>query len=480
MASRKPIVVPSVAPARKPFTSGLTLSTGSGSTGSSAASSATGARANTTGASPSGAGAASPSIANNPSAIAAAAAAAAAATSGSTAAVREVSRQISNLELAQSRRRLSIMGTDRNDGATLTTLDGDKQFDTTEHIDVIRQTVESPADPLASPVVVTVQQQQQQQAAKPAAGVAAAAPGTAAAAAASSAAAPAQPAERKETLIREYYSLSKVGYVPYNPGKVNQDRACEVVPFGKSRDKAFFGVFDGHGQHGHLVSEFVARNLPKFLMRQKDLDTSPPSALSAAFLNCNGDLATQPRIDCAFSGSTGVAVYITGNKIYCANCGDSRAVIGRRQGSGYVAIPLSTDHKPDRHDEYNRIIAAGGRVEACRGADGVEVGPVRVWLRGQDVPGLAMTRSFGDLVAASVGVIARPEIEDYDHHEDDVMLIMGSDGIWEFITSQEAVEIAAKYSTPEAAAQALLREAEARWREEEEVIDDITVLVAFF
>ena len=31
-----------------------------------------------------------------------------------------------------------------------------------------------------------------------------------------------------------------------------------------------------------------------------------------------------------------------------------------------------------------------------------------MWLKNEDIPGLAMTRSFGDEVAARVGVIAEP------------------------------------------------------------------------
>ncbi len=36
------------------------------------------------------------------------------------------------------------------------------------------------------------------------------------------------------------------------------------------------------------------------------------------------------------------------------------------------------------------------------------MGPDRVWMKNIDVPGLAMSRSFGDQVAASVGVIPIP------------------------------------------------------------------------
>lgn len=71
---------------------------------------------------------------------------------------------------------------------------------------------------------------------------------------------------------------------------------------------------------------------------------------------------------------------------------------------------MSNDHKPSVQAERERILRGKGRVEAFRDAEGREVGPLRVWLRDANGPGLAMTRSFGDLVAASVGVCWEPEI----------------------------------------------------------------------
>lgn len=70
----------------------------------------------------------------------------------------------------------------------------------------------------------------------------------------------------------------------------------------------------------------------------------------------------------------------------------------------YAAVELSNDQKPDREDEAKRIRNCRGRVEACKSVSGQDIGPLRVWLQHQDVPGLAMTRSFGDLIAASVRV----------------------------------------------------------------------------
>jgi len=94
-----------------------------------------------------------------------------------------------------------------------------------------------------------------------------------------------------------------------------QDRACEVAPFGKHTERAFFGVFDGHGQHGHIVSQYVATTLPKFVARARDLETAPAAALSAAFVACNSELATGGRVDCTFSGTTAVTVYLDGNQV---------------------------------------------------------------------------------------------------------------------------------------------------------------------
>lgn len=58
--------------------------------------------------------------------------------------------------------------------------------------------------------------------------------------------------------------------------------------------------------------------------------------------------------------------------------------------------------------EKRRIEAHGGRVEPYIDFDGSNLGPSRVWLKDADVPGLAMSRSFGDKVAASCGVISEP------------------------------------------------------------------------
>ena len=88
-----------------------------------------------------------------------------------------------------------------------------------------------------------------------------------------------------------------------------------------------------------------------------------------------------------------------------------------------------------------RIVAAGGRVFAVRYDDGID-GPARVWLAHADIPGLAMSRSLGDKVAHSAGVSSEPEIFELKLVKGDhLFLVSATDGLWEFITSQEVSQM---------------------------------------
>ena len=62
----------------------------------------------------------------------------------------------------------------------------------------------------------------------------------------------------------------------------------------------------------------------------------------------------------------------------------------------------------------------------------------------------------------------------------DRFLILASDGVWEFIESDEAVRIVSLHMDPKSAAEALCKEAVTKWAKEEPVCDDITALVLYF
>jgi serine/threonine protein phosphatase PrpC len=93
-----------------------------------------------------------------------------------------------------------------------------------------------------------------------------------------------------------------------------------------------------------------------------------------------------------------------------------------------------------------------------------------------------MSRSIGDFVAASVGVSAEPEFFETELVEEDKFLVIASDGVWEFISNEEAVNIIYPFwmqGNPEGACDKIVKESVAHWKKEDEVIDDITVVIVF-
>jgi len=211
------------------------------------------------------------------------------------------------------------------------------------------------------------------------------------------------------------------------------------------------------------------------------LKSDPAHALTRAFANVDGELNDADGIDIEYSGSTAVACVLRGSTLTTAWCGDSRAVLAREVGGRMEVVALTEDHKPDGAGERERIDEAGGRVARLQDEEGEEVGPHRVWLRYAWIPGLAMSRALGDALAHRVGVSSTPAISTHQVTPADRFLILASDGIWEFITNEEAVMIAAGCNSPDDAAAQLVSEAHSRWTKEEEgIVDDITVVVVAF
>lgn len=92
------------------------------------------------------------------------------------------------------------------------------------------------------------------------------------------------------------------------------------------------------------------------------------------------------------------------------------------------------DHKPELEGERLRIERMKGDVRPqLSGKTGQYVGPLRVWIKNKDFPGLAMTRSIGDRVAHSVGVISIPDVTIYKMNREafEYALVSATDGIWD-------------------------------------------------
>ena len=296
-----------------------------------------------------------------------------------------------------------------------------------------------------------------------------------------------------------YSAVCFRGWYPKTPTKANQDDFGILMPAEiGNNDMALFGVFDGHGATGDKCANFAKAHILdelKAVLKTGSQGDALKDRISKAFVKVNSDLHKLEAIDDSLSGTTAVVSIIVGDNLWVANVGDSRAVMFKEDSPGnFSPRPLSHDQTPYRRDERKRVREAGARVLSVDMLDGFEephddwecklgeeideVGdPPRIWYPKEPYPGTAFTRSIGDHVAEQIGVYAKPEIDKFDLQSTDRVLIVASDGVWEFLTNSKAWEIAARATDPMDAAQQLWRAAFREWTSKEERTDDITVIV---
>lgn len=288
-----------------------------------------------------------------------------------------------------------------------------------------------------------------------------------------------QPFTIKNCVLRCSFK-TRIGSIMNINKPQNQDNFIITSNIKSTKGQYLFAVCDGHGEDGHYVSGLIKKKF--VLLLEKNLPEKPTEdkdvyyeALKKSYSEIN-DIVMNGEFDCEFSGSTFVSILIIGNQVYCANVGDSRAVLGKHEDT-WQAIDLSKDHKPDRQDECSRILSLKGRIESLNGS-----GPLRIWKEHENTPGLAMSRSIGDGAGKEVGVISEPEIQHFLLLKSDKFLIIASDGVWDYITSQEAINIISKVykkGKSELCCEVLLKEAVAKWENFSQSVDDITILVIF-
>jgi hypothetical protein len=82
-------------------------------------------------------------------------------------------------------------------------------------------------------------------------------------------------------------------------------------------------------------------------------------------------------------------------------------------------------------------------------------------------------------VSEELGVTAEPEILCKGLKPHDKFIVVASDGVFEFLTSQNVVDIVKKFDDPSEACRALVEEAYNRWLQFEVRTDDITAICIF-
>jgi len=221
----------------------------------------------------------------------------------------------------------------------------------------------------------------------------------------------------------EYYKESKGGLVKSyayceepNPNhrQYMEDQGIAIENFNNDPNKIIFGLFDGHG--GDQVSKFLQENFAIYMKQMM-----PFNNYFQDFVNLFKTLDEKVKeLNCPDAGSTATIVYIERQNdkkyLYCINVGDSRCIIINKKG----IMRLSKDDRVDDPNEKERIIKEGGFIYNGR-IHGI----------------LMLSRCFGDWGIKNYGVSCEPHIAKIEINDDDLCLVIASDGVWVFMKDEE-------------------------------------------
>jgi serine/threonine protein phosphatase PrpC len=227
------------------------------------------------------------------------------------------------------------------------------------------------------------------------------------------------------------HTISLLGLRPKNEDDLFYSLNLNTTNSDKKRNANIIGIFDGHG--GNLVSKYLKEHLPKYFYANTESLFSHKN--NEYILKVFDKMQTKLIKDvpqCKQMGSTALILNLEKGKqdtynIQVSNIGDCRAVLCNEY---YIAVSLTKDHKPMQWEEKKRIESLGGKIIKEANDD-------------PRINGLAVSRAFGDLDVLPY-VTHIPEIFNYKININSKFIILGCDGVWDVLSSQDAVDFVIK------------------------------------
>ena len=306
---------------------------------------------------------------------------------------------------------------------------------------------------------------------------------------------------KEKNYFRKCKYKSIAGKDSYGNRKINQDLYLVQINFINIEGFNLYGVLDGHGENGHKVAiftrDFILDKLTSFFNKHKVdslfeiyplLKKNNFSIIKDIYQEIDNELLNQ-NFNSNFSGTTCIIVFQIGDKLICSNVGDSRAILIYTSKIEDIDLlstkiyELSYDQKPEIPKEKKRIYSMGGIVDQMLDNKGKRNGPFRVWDGNNNYPGLAMSRSIGDLKGKKCGLISEPEIIEYNLDQRSKYMVICSDGVWEFLNNEDIMKIGIEYylkNNIDEYLDKIIKVSEFWWEKEDTMRDDITAVIVFF
>ncbi|KAH0927397.1 hypothetical protein HID58_019653 [Brassica napus] len=223
-----------------------------------------------------------------------------------------------------------------------------------------------------------------------------------------------------------------------------------VSMFDSGPQATFVGVYDGHGgpEAARFVNKHLFDNIRKFTSENHGMSAS---VITKAFLATEEEFLslvrrqwqTKPQI--ASVGACCLVGIICSGSLYIANAGDSRVVLGRLEKAfkAVKAVQLSSEHNASLesvreelrllHPDDPQIVVLKHKVSRSIGD---------AYLKRSEFNREPLLAKFRVPEAFQTPILrAEPAISVHKIHPEDQFLIFASDGLWEHLSNQEAVDI---------------------------------------
>ncbi|XP_030974435.1 probable protein phosphatase 2C 46 [Quercus lobata] len=230
--------------------------------------------------------------------------------------------------------------------------------------------------------------------------------------------------------------------------------SLESGPYG-----TFIGIYDGHGgpETSRYIYDNLFQHLKRFTSEQQsmsvDVIRKAYQATEEGFLSVvTKQWPINPQI--AAVGSCCLVGVICGGTLYIANLGDSRAVLGRlvRSTGEVLAIQLSAEHNVgiesvrqemfSLHPDDSHVVVLKHNVWRVKGLIQISRSIGDVYLKKAEFNREPLYTKFRLRGPFKMPILSSdPSISAHELQPHDQFLIFASDGLWEHLSNQEAVDI---------------------------------------
>jgi protein phosphatase 1L len=210
-------------------------------------------------------------------------------------------------------------------------------------------------------------------------------------------------------------------YVIEDIGSRNYQEDRHSIEFKIYKDYDYFAIFDGHGTDA--VSNFSKLFLKEIVKKLLESEQKEELVLMESLRLFNDSLPKEISMD---AGTTAVLVLRRNKTYWIANVGDSRIIMN----SNDTAISISEDHKPDLERERDRITNLGGFILNIMGVARV-------------MGNLSLSRALGDFNMAPY-ITWIPDVYKVECDSTNKYMLLATDGLWDTVNNQEAVDITNK------------------------------------